>query len=83
MWSTLREQYKSAEEQFLPYVLDGNAAVSLLAPDGEGVDQQDDELSVLHADGHHLSIGTVRGALGRMTQTNFVQEFLTQKTTEG
>lgn len=63
----------------VPYVLDGNAAVSLLAPDGEGVDQQDDELSVFHADGNHLSVGAVGGALGRMTQTHLVQEFLTQK----
>lgn len=64
----------------LPDVLDGDTAVSLLAPDGERVDQQDDELSVLHTDGNHLSVGTVRGALGRMAQTHLVQKFLTQKT---
>lgn len=64
----------------VPYVLDGDAAVSFLAPDGEGVDQQDDEFSVLHADGNHLSVGAVGGALGGVTQTHLVQEFLTQKT---
>lgn len=66
--------------RFVPYILDGNAAVSLLAPDGERVDQQDDELSVLRTDGNHLSIGTVRRALGRMTQTHLVQKFLSGKT---
>lgn len=62
----------------LPYVLDDDAAVSLLAPHCEGVDQQDYELSVLHANRNHLSIGAVGGALGRMTQTHLVQEFLAQ-----
>lgn len=57
----------------IPYVLDGDAAISLLAPDGQGVDQQHDELAVLHADGDHLPIGAVGGALGRMTQTYPVQ----------
>lgn len=65
----------------LPYVLYGHAAVSLLAPDREGVDQQDYELSVLHADGNHLAVWTVGRALGRMTQTHLIQEFLTHKTT--
>lgn len=65
-------------DKVVPYVLDGDAAISLLAPDGEGVDQQDDELSVLHADGDHLSIGAVGGALGRMSQTHLVQQFLQQ-----
>lgn len=53
--------------------------VSLLAPDGERVDQQDDELPVLHANGNHFSVGTVGRALGRMAQTHLVQEFLRQK----
>ena len=60
----------------LPYVLDGDAAVSLLAPDSEGVDEQDDELAVLHADRNHLSVGAVGRALGRMTQTHLVEKFL-------
>lgn len=51
----------------LPNVLDGDIAVPLLPPDGQRVDQQDDELSSLHADGNHLSVGTVGRALGRMT----------------
>lgn len=68
------------KNEVLPYVLDGDAAVSLLAPDGEGVDHQDNELSILHANGNHLSIGTVRGAFGRMTQAHLVQKFLTHKT---
>lgn len=65
----------------LPYVLNGDAAVPLLAPDGQGVDQQHDELAVLHADGDHLPVGAVGGALGRMSQTHPVQQFLQQKKT--
>lgn len=80
MCSCLKSNTEVLKNDVPPYVLDGDAAISLLAPDGEGVDQQDDELSVLHTDGHHLSVGTVRGALGRMTQTHLVQKFLTQKT---
>lgn len=75
------DSYKNIyKTHVVPYILDADAAVPLLAPDSEGVDQQDDELSVLHTDGNHLSVGTVGGALGRMTQTNLVQKFLTQKT---
>lgn len=62
-------------------VLDGDAAVPLLAPDGQRVDQQHDELAVLHADGDHLPIGAVGGALGRMSQTYPVQQFLQQRKT--
>lgn len=65
----------------LPNVLDGDAAVPLLAPDGQGVDQQHDELAVLHADGDHLPVGTVGGALGRMSQAHPVQQFLQQRKT--
>ncbi len=64
---------------FWPYVLDGHAAVSLLAPYAQWIDQQHDELSVLHPDGHHLTVRTVRRALRRMTQTDLVQEFLEDK----
>ncbi len=64
---------------FWPYVLDGHAAVSLLAPYGQWIHQQHDELSVLHPDGHHLTVRTVRRALRRMTQIDFVQEFLEDK----
>lgn len=53
----------------LPYVLDGDTAVPLLAPYGQGVDQQHDELAVLHANRDHLPVGAVGGALGRMSQT--------------
>jgi len=64
----------------LPDILDGDTAISLLAPHCERVDQQDDELSILHADGNHFSVGAVGRALGRMTQTHLVQEFLMHKT---
>lgn len=58
---------------FWPYVLDGHATVSFLAPYGQWIHQQHDELSVLHPDGHHFTVRTVRRALRRMTQTDFVQ----------
>lgn len=63
-----------------PYVLDGDAAVSPLAPHSERVYQQDNKLSVLRSNRYHFSVRAVGGALGRMTQTHFVQKFLLMKT---
>lgn len=60
----------------VPYILDGGASVSLLAPDFEWRHQQDDELSVLHADGHHVSLRTVADGVGRVAQVHLVQHFL-------
>lgn len=56
----------------LPDILDGNTAISLLAPHSQRVDQQDDELPILHPDGNDLSVRTVGRALGRMAQTYLV-----------
>lgn len=60
----------------VPDILDRGAAVSLFAPDLEGGHQQDDELSVLHTDGHHVPLGAVADGACRVAQVHLVQHLL-------
>lgn len=63
-------------EHLLPDVLDCRLPVPLLAPDLEAVDQQDDELSIPHANGHHLAVGAVGGTARRVPQAHLVHQLL-------
>lgn len=60
----------------LPYILDRRAPVSFLSPDFEGGNQQNDELSVLHADGHHVSLRTVTDGACWVAQVHLIQHLL-------
>lgn len=63
-------------EHLLPDVLNCRLPVPLLAPHLEAVDQQDDELPVPHADGHHLAIRAVRGTARGVPQAHLVHQLL-------
>lgn len=57
---------------YVPDILDGRFPVSFFPPNFQAVHQQDDELSILHANGHHLPIGAIGCTPGRMAQVHLV-----------
>lgn len=57
---------------FVPDILDGRFPVSFFPPNFQGVHQQDDKLSILHANGHHLPIRAIGCTPGRMAQVHLV-----------
>lgn len=63
-------------ELWLPDVLDGRTPVPFLAPYLQWSDQQDDELSVLHAYRHHVSFRTVADCVSRVAQVHFIEHLL-------
>lgn len=46
------------------------------SPNFQAVNQQDDKLSVLHANGHHLPVGAIGRTPGRTAQAHLVEQFL-------
>lgn len=61
---------------YVPDILDSRFPVSFLSPDFEAVHQQDDELAILHADGHHLPVRAVGRTPGRVAQVHLVKQLL-------
>ena len=60
----------------VPNIQDRRAPVPFLAPDFERGNQQDDELSILHADGHHVSFRTVADGTRWVTEVDLIQHLL-------
>lgn len=56
----------------VPDILDSRFPVSFFPPNFQAVHQQDDKLSILHANGHHLPIRAIGCAPGRMAQIHLV-----------
>lgn len=61
---------------YVPDILDSRLPVSFLPPDFQAVHQQDDKLSILHANGHHLPVRAVGCTSGRVAQVHLVKQFL-------
>ena len=57
---------------YVPDILDSRFPVSLLPPNFQAVHQQDNKLSILHANGHHLPVWAVGCTLGRVAQAHLV-----------
>lgn len=62
--------------QVQPDILDGSATISLFAPDLQGRYKEDDELSIFHADRHHITLRTIADSACRMAQVHLIQHLL-------
>lgn len=57
---------------YVPDILDSRFPISFFPPNFQAVHQQDDELSILHANGHHLPIRAVGCTPGWVAQVHLV-----------
>lgn len=60
----------------VPDILDSRFPISFFPPNFQAVHQQDDKLSILHADGHHLPVRAVGRTPGCMAQVHLVEQLL-------